>query len=212
MFITFEGPEGSGKTTQIPPLVEFLRGQGYSVFSTREPGGTPIGDQIRAVLHDLKNAGMHPRTELLLYAASRAQLVAQEIQPRLAAGEIVICDRYADSTLAYQGYGHRLDLPTLRTILGFATDGLKPDLTIYLDISAEEGLRRRQQAAQAGAEWNRMDAQSLEFHRRVREGYRALIAEDPARWVLIPGIGDREAIQAQVRQVVLARLPSPGAP
>jgi dTMP kinase len=162
------------------------------------------------VLHDLKNAGMHPRTEILLYAASRAQLVAQEIQPRLAAGEIVICDRYADSTLAYQGYGHRLDLPTLRTILGFATGGLKPDLTFYLDISAEEGLRRRQQAAQAGAEWNRMDAQSLEFHRRVCEGYRALMADDPARWVLIPGIGNREAIQVQVREVVLARLPSPG--
>jgi dTMP kinase len=211
MFITFEGPDGSGKTTQIPPLVDFLRGRGYSVFSTREPGGTPIGDQIRSVLHDLRNAGMHPRTEILLYAASRAQLVAQEIQPRLDAGEIVICDRYADSTLAYQGYGHRLDLPTLRTILAFATGGLKPDLTLYLDIPAEEGLRRRQQAAQAGAEWNRMDAQSLEFHRRVCEGYQALMAEDPARWVRLDGIGDRAAIQAQVREVVLARLPSSGA-
>lgn len=209
MFITFEGPDGSGKTTQVQRLVEFLSARGYRVFQTREPGGTPIGDQIRAVLHDLKNEGMHPHTEILLYAASRAQLVAGEIRPRLADGEIVICDRYADSTLAYQGYGHGLDLPTLRTILGFATGGLQPDLTLYLDISAEEGLDRRQQAAENGAEWNRMDAQSLAFHRRVRAGYHALIAKDPARWVQISAVGDRDAIQAQIRTAVLARLSLP---
>jgi dTMP kinase len=206
LFITFEGPDGSGKSTQIPPLVEHLRTRGYPVFQTREPGGTPIGDQIRAVLHDLKNAGMHPRTEILLYAASRAQLVAQEIRPRLAAGEIVICDRYADSTLAYQGYGHGLDLDTLRTILRFATGGLQPDLTLYLDITAEEGLKRREHAAQSGAEWNRLDAQPLDFHCRVREGYLALMAEDPARWVSIPAGGERESIQTHIRAVVLARL------
>jgi dTMP kinase len=207
MFITFEGPDGSGKSTQIPALVEFLREQGYPVFQTREPGGTPIGDQVREVLHDLKNAGMHPHTEILLYAASRAQLVAQEIRPRLAAGEIVICDRYADSTLAYQGYGHGLDLDTLRTILRFATGGLQPDLTLYLDITAEEGLKRRERAAQGGAEWNRLDAQPLDFHCRVREGYLALMAEDPARWVCIPASGARETIQAQIRAAVMARLP-----
>src|SRR3972149_5841090 len=110
MFITFEGSDGSGKTTQVPQLVEFLREKGCQVFQTREPGGTFIGDQIRTVLHDLKNKGMHAHTEILLYAASRAQLVAQEIRPRLEAGEIVVCDRYADSTLAYQGYGRGLDL------------------------------------------------------------------------------------------------------
>jgi dTMP kinase len=207
MFITFEGPDGSGKSTQIPALVAFLCEQGYPVFQTREPGGTPIGDQVRGVLHDLKNAGMHPHTEILLYAASRAQLVAQEIQPRLAAGEIVICDRYADSTLAYQGYGHGLDLDTLRTILRFATGGLQPDLTLYLDITAEEGLRRRERAAQGGAEWNRLDAQPLDFHCRVREGYLTLMAEDPARWVCIPASGARETIQAQIRAAVMARLP-----
>lgn len=206
MFITFEGPDGSGKTTQIALLVNYLHAAGYPVFATREPGGTPIGDQIRAVLHDLRNVQMHPRTEILLYAASRAQLVEQEIRPRLAAGEIVLCDRYADSTLAYQGYGRGLDLPTLRTILDFATGGLRPDLTFYLDISVEEGLRRRQQAAQGGAEWNRMDAQSLAFHQRVRQGYLALIAAEPSRWVHLDGEGDRDAIQAQIRAIVLARL------
>jgi dTMP kinase len=206
MFISFEGPDGSGKSTQLCLLVEHLRQQGYPVFQTREPGGTPIGDQIRAVLHDLRNEGMHPHTEILLYAASRAQLVAQEIRPRLAAGEIVICDRYADSTLAYQGYGHGLDLDTLRVILRFATDGLQPDLTLYLDVTAEEGLKRRERAAQDGAEWNRLYAQPLDFHRRVRDGYLALMAEDPARWVRISAIGDRIAIQRQIRAVVLARL------
>ncbi len=206
MFITFEGPDGSGKTTQVTLLADYLRAAGYPVFATREPGGTPIGDQIRAVLHDLRNAQMHPRTEILLYAASRAQLVAQEIGPRLAAGEIVLCDRYADSTLAYQGYGRGLDLPTLRTILQFATGGLQPDLTFYLDISAEEGLRRRQQAAQAGAEWNRLDAESLAFHQRVREGYLTLIAAEPSRWVHLNGEAEREAIQTQIRAIVLERL------
>lgn len=206
MFITFEGPDGSGKSTQVRRLVDHLCRQGYPVYQTREPGGTVIGDQIRTVLHDLKNAGMHAHTEILLYAASRAQLVAQEIQPRLAAGEIVICDRYADSTLAYQGYGRGLDLDTLRVILRFATGGLQPDLTLYLDITAEEGLKRRQRGTQTGAEWNRLDAQPLDFHHRVREGYLALIAEDPARWVNIPGSGDREAVQARIRDVVMARL------
>jgi dTMP kinase len=206
MFISFEGPDGSGKSTQLCLLVEHLRQQGYPVFQTREPGGTPIGDQIRAVLHDLRNEGMHPHTEILLYAASRAQLVAQEIRPRLAAGEIVICDRYADSTLAYQGYGHGLDLDTLRVILRFATGELQPDLTLYLDITAEEGLERRERAAQDGAEWNRLDAQPLDFHRRVRDGYLALMAEDPARWARVSATGERIAIQRQIRAVVLARL------
>jgi dTMP kinase len=207
VFISFEGPDGSGKSTQVKLLAACLQAEGYPVFQTREPGGTAIGDQIRAVLHDLQNEEMDPRTEILLYSASRAQLVAQVILPRLAAGEIVISDRYADSTLAYQGYGHGLDLPTLRTILAFATRDLKPDLTLYLDISAEDGLKRRQQAAQDGAEWNRLDAQSLAFHQRVRDGYLALIAEDPARWVSISALDTPAAIHAQIREIVRARLP-----
>ncbi len=209
MFITFEGPDGSGKTTQICLLSDFLKELGYPIYRTREPGGTPIGDQIRQVLHDLKNEGMHPHTEILLYCASRAQLVAQEIRPRLAAGDIVVCDRYADSTLAYQGYGRGLDLDTLRYILAFATGGLQPDLTIYLDITAEEGLVRRQQAAKDGAEWNRMDALSLDIHRRVREGYLKMIEAQPERWKRIPAVGEQAAIQEQIRAVVLSRLPTP---
>ncbi|WP_119066070.1 dTMP kinase [Aggregatilinea lenta] len=206
MFITLEGPEGSGKTTQVALLVRDLRERGYAVFHTREPGGTSIGDQIRDVLHDLKNEQMHPHTEILLYAASRAQLVNEEIRPRLAVGEVVICDRYADSTLAYQGYGHGLDLGILRQILTFATGGLQPDLTLYLDITVEEGLRRRHAAAEDGAEWNRMDALSLDFHRRVREGYLRLIAEAPSRWVTIDASAPRDVIQAEIRTAILARL------
>ncbi|NLX10849.1 MAG: dTMP kinase [Chloroflexi bacterium] len=206
MFITFEGPDGSGKSTQAVLLADYLRAQGRPVYLTHEPGGTEIGDQVRQVLHDLKNQGMHAATEVLLYAASRAQLVAQEIRPRLAAGEIVICDRYADSTLAYQGYGRGLDLKALHHLLDFATGGLTPDLTLYLDISAEAGLQRRQHAAEDGAEWNRMDAQSLEFHRRVREGYVALIAGDPVRWVTVEAANERDAIHKQICAAVLYRL------
>ncbi|MGE5074044.1 MAG: dTMP kinase, partial [Anaerolineae bacterium] len=126
MFITLEGPEGSGKTSQLPPLVEYVRERGYIVFPTREPGGTSIGEQIRAVIHDLKNAEMHPRTETLLYQAARAQIVEQVFKPRLAAGEVVISDRYYDSTIAYQGYGHQQDLEQVRTLVRYATGGLVP--------------------------------------------------------------------------------------
>jgi len=210
VFITFEGPDGSGKTTQLARLAARLRAEGRTCYTTREPGGTPIGDQIRAVLHDLKNEGMHPRTEILLYAASRAQLVAQEIAPRVTAGEIVLSDRYADSTLAYQGYGRGLDLDALRAILRFATGGLQPDLTVYLDVAPEVGLRRRMQAAaDEAAEWNRLDAESLAFHQRVRAGYLALIAQDPARWATIPGEGEPDTVHAAVWKAVAARLPAP---
>ena len=202
MFITFEGPEGSGKTTQIPLLRDFLRAAGYRVFTTREPGGTAIGDQIREVLLANRNTEMHPRTEILLFQASRAQLVEQEILPRLARGEIVICDRYADSTLAYQGYGHRVDLPRLRGIVDFATGGLKPDLTLLLDLDVEIGLARR--AAEGGV--NRMDAFALEFHRRVRAGYHQLAAAEPDRWVIVDANQPPERVQAAVREIVGERL------
>ena len=207
MFITFEGPEGSGKTTQIQQLYTYLREQGYPVVLTREPGGTSIGDQIRAILHDPRNTDMRPEAEILLYSASRAQLVAQVIRPALARGDIVLCDRYADSTLAYQGYGHGLDLDLLRRITAFATGGLIPDLTIYLDVPVEEGLRRKQAAYRAGtAEWNRMDAQTVEFHRRVREGYLRMAAAEPERWHIIDATAPPEAVQAAIRQVVEQRL------
>ncbi len=170
---------------------------------TREPGGTAIGDRIREVLHDPANTAMAPNAETLLYSAARAQLVEQVIRPYLAAGGVVVCDRFADSTLAYQGYGRGLDLDMLRAILRFATGGLKPDLTLYLDIDAEEGLRRRRTS---GGEWNRMDQLALDVHRRVREGYRALMAAEPERWVCLDGAQAVEALRAQVWGIVEARL------
>ena len=155
MFVTFEGPDGSGKTTQMNLLIPALAEMGIEPVRTREPGGTDIGDQIRRVIMDMKNKSMHPRAEILLFCASRAQLVEQLIRPSLAEGKLVICDRYADSTLAYQGYGHGLDRQALTMLLDFATGGLKPDLTLLFDISAEAGLRRR---VTNHEEWNRMDA------------------------------------------------------
>lgn len=202
MFITLEGSEGSGKTTQARALAEFLRQTGYDVLLTREPGGTPIGDQIRAVLLNLENTAMHLRTEILLLQASRAQLVEQVIRPHLAQGGLVLCDRYADSTLAYQGYGYQMDLARLRPLVEFATGGLKPDLTLLLDLEVEEGLRRR---ARDG-EWNRLDAYDRAFYQRVRQGYLELARQEPQRWVIVDAMQSVEAVQAALRRVVLARL------
>ncbi len=203
VFITFEGPEGSGKTTQIPPLADFLRSRGHEVLTTREPGGTPIGDQIRAILSDLGNTAMHPRAEILLFLASRAQLVEQVIRPHLAGGGVVLCDRYADSTLAYQGYGHGVDLGVLQNLLLFATGGVFPHLTFLLDLDVEAGLKRRAQ----GGDWNRLDAYALEFHRRVRRGYHQLAKKEPERWVVIDASQPPERVQAAIRQSLAERLP-----
>jgi dTMP kinase len=203
MFITFEGPDGSGKTTQVAPLSEFLSQRGYQVLITREPGGTAIGDQIRQVLSDLKNTGMHPRSETLLFLAARAQLVEQVIKPHLADGHIVLCDRYADSTMAYQGYGHQNDLDQINSLINFATGGLKPDLTLLLDVGAEAGLTRKAE----GTEWNRLDAYSLEFHERVRQGYAELAQAEPERWVVIDADQPADRVQEMIRQVVQSRLP-----
>src|SRR5512139_2124138 len=159
MFITLEGPEGSGKTSHIRPLADWLAAQGHGVFTTREPGGTEIGEQIRLVIHDLGNTAMHPRTETLLYQAARAQIVEQVIRPHLAAGEIVLCDRYFDSTIAYQGYGHKQALTQVRPLVAYATGGLTPDLTILLDVDVEIGLQRK---TREGKEWNRLDAYTLD--------------------------------------------------
>jgi dTMP kinase len=204
MFITFEGPEGSGKTTQIPQLEQFLLEAGYRVFCTREPGGTSIGDQVREVLLANRNTEMHPRSEILLFQASRAQLVEQEIKPRLARGEIVLCDRYADSTIAYQGYGHGVDLGQLGNIVSFATDGLKPDLTLLLDLDVKVGLSRRQKDGGV----NRMDAFELAFHQRVRNGYLALVAADPGRWLVIDAAQLPNQVQQALRTAIQARLPA----
>lgn len=202
MFITLEGPEGSGKTSHIPHLVEFLREKGYTVFPTREPGGTSISEQIRDVLHDMKNAEMHPRTETLLYQAARAQIVEQVIKPRLEDGEIVLSDRYYDSTIAYQGYGHQQDLEQIRALVKYATGGLTPDLTILLDLEVEVGLGRKKK----DNEWNRLDAYTVEFHRRVRAGYLEMVKAEPKRWVVVNSEQAWESVQAELRKVILARL------
>jgi dTMP kinase len=202
MFVTLEGPEGSGKTSQLPRLAEFLRQKGFDLITTREPGGTSIGDQIRKVLFDLDNKGMNPRSEILLFQASRAQLVDEVIQPALKLGRVVLCDRYADSTLAYQGYGHGVDMKTLREIVGFATGGLKPDLTVFLDISVEEGLHRRNK----GGDWNRLDDYDKDFHQRVYSGYQRLMAEEPERWVKVNAAQEPDLVSKDLQNVVLGRL------
>jgi dTMP kinase len=205
MFITLEGPEGSGKSTQIALLATYLEEQGYSVVTTREPGGTRIGDQIRNTLHDVENTEMEPPTEFLLYSASRAQLVREFIRPALEENKIVLCDRYADSSIAYQGYGRDLDLDDLLTITEFATGSLKPDLTFLLDIDVEDGLSRRISGAE---EMNRLDLEAIAFHQRVRDGYHKLAAADPDRWVIIDAGRPPAAIQEDLRKAALARIGS----
>lgn len=201
MFITFEGPDGSGKSTQLKRLAERLTAAGHAVLATREPGGTDIGEQVRTVLHDRRNTAMMPRAEILLYSAARAQLVAEKIRPHLAAGGLVLSDRYYDSTLAYQGYGHGLDLAALRQITAFATQGLQPDLTLLFDLDPDLGLQRRLANRE---EWNRLDAYDLEFHRRVRAGYLELMRAEPGRWVRLDAAQDREALAGAVWECVSA--------
>ncbi len=203
MFITLEGPEGSGKTSQMPALAEYLRNAGYDVVSTREPGGTAVGDQIREVLMNLKNVEIVPRTEILLFLAARAQHVEGLIRPALEKGKVVLCDRFSDSTLAYQGYGHQTDLETLRALLDFSTGGLKPDLTLLLDVPVQSGMERKHDNS---VEWNRLDAYATAFHQRVRRGYQALAEAEPDRWVTIDATQDKETVKEEMRKAVIQRL------
>lgn len=203
MFISFEGLDGSGKTTQVQRLASWLRTHHRRVLTLREPGGTRIGDAVRAILHDRTNTAMDSRTELLLYCASRAQLVAEQIQPHLSGGGVVLSDRFADSTLAYQGYGRGLDLVFLQGLLNFATRDIKPNLTLYFDVDPDRAIQRRMSS---GAEVNRMDAEAMEFHQRVREGYQTLIAQDAQRWQVIDAAATPDQVAAQVKEVVKKRL------
>jgi dTMP kinase len=205
LFITFEGPEGSGKTTQTGLLKEALQQRGHTVVCTREPGGTRIGEQIRTVVHDQANGELVPETEILLYSAARAQHVAQVIRPALLRGEVVISDRYAESTYAYQGYGRGLELGILQEITHFATGGLVPDIVIYLDLDVNNGLeRKRKDRVEGRGEWNRMDDQSLAFYRRVREGYLAMAAQERQRWLII----DATQPLLTIHQDIMARIQS----
>ena len=182
--------------------MEYLRTHGYDVFPTREPGGTSISEQIREVIHDLKNAEMHPRTETLLYQSARAQIVEEVIRPRLKAGEIVLSDRYADSTIAYQGYGHQQDIEQVRALIHYATGGLVPDFTILLDLDVKVGLGRKRNAN----EWNRLDAYTLEFHQRVRMGYLEMIKQEPSRWTVIDAGNEWGQVQEEIKERILEKL------
>ena len=203
MFITFEGPDGSGKTLQMEPTAEFLRKRGYSVYPAREPGGTSIGDQVREILMRMDNTSMLPRTETLLFCAARAQLVGEIILPHLDSGEVVLLDRYADSTLAYQGYGHENDIELIKKVLYFATGGLTPDLTFLFDLDPEIGLQRRQKG---GGEWNRMDAYQLLYHKRVRQGYLEMAKNDPVRWKIINANQSPDMVQSDLNSSLLLYL------
>ena len=205
MFISFEGSEGSGKTTQIQLLADYLETQGKEVVVTRQPGGTEIGRQIRQVLHDVKNGAMTSTAEILLYSADRAQHVEELIRPALAEGKIVLCDRYTDSTFAYQGYGRGLDMNSLKMITEFATGGLKPDLSFFLYVDIEEGLRRREAG---NLEMNRMDLQKKAFYERVEQGYRELIAGDPQRWREIDASRPIDEVQSELRKTITTSISS----
>lgn len=202
-FLTLEGPEGSGKSTQAQRLAARLGDEGYRCLVTREPGGTALGERIRQVLLHAPELVPTPRTDALLFGAARAQLVAEVIDPALGRGEVVVCDRFSDSTLAYQGYGAGLPLEALRSLIGFAVGNLRPDLTILIDLPVEDGLRRKLR----DAEVTRFEASAdVAFHRRVREGFLALAAVEPDRFVVIDGQQSPEAIEAAVLEALLPRL------
>ena len=206
IFITFEGVEGSGKTTQVALLADRLQQAGYPVITTREPGGTPISDRIRAVVLDQSRVEIHPHTEALLMCAARAQLVNELIRPSLERGHVVICDRYSDSTFAYQGFARGQDLATLRTLNHFATGGLVPHLTLLLDLPAEVGLQRRFGPGNSAATTNRMDHLDLAFHQRVAAGYHSLAEAGPERWHLVDATLGVDDVAAAIWEITAALL------
>ncbi len=206
-FITFEGMDGCGKTTQLRLLASALRGAGREVVETVEPGGTDIGQQIRRILLDPANAAIHARTELLLYFASRAQNVAQVIRPALDAGQIVLCDRFTDSTLVYQGCGRGLDAATVLQLDAIACQGLRPDVTVLIDIDLETSLARaKKRNARIGQSESRIDDESAAFHDAVRRGYLALAAHEPERFVVIDGRTDVGGVYARIQEALATRV------
>ncbi|HTY09463.1 MAG TPA: dTMP kinase [Bacteroidota bacterium] len=204
MFISFEGLDGSGKTTQAALLVDKLRSQSYIVEFFREPGGTEISERIREILLDKKNLGMSQITELFLFSAARAQLVNQVIKPALLDGKIVICDRYVDSTTAYQGYGRGLRLGAVKTINAVATFGLLPEITFLIDVPIDEIIERRHKS---GVAIDRMESSGREFYEKIRQGYLELAKEEPKRIQLIDGSLPAEIVQDEIWKTLSVRLP-----
>ncbi|MBU5613194.1 dTMP kinase [Geomonas azotofigens] len=211
-FITFEGVEGCGKTTQMRLLKERLEAAGEKVVATREPGGCPIADQMRAILLDAKNSAITPLAELLLYAAARAQHVQEVIVPALERGETVLCDRFTDATVAYQGHGRELDLDVIRQLNELATGGVRPDLTVLIDCPVQVGLSRALSRIEAtsGAREERFELESVRFHERVREGYLSLARACPERFVVVDGSGDLARTEVLVTAALADRLPRGG--
>jgi len=203
MFITFEGGEGAGKSTTIKRLVSALKLDGYQIVLTREPGGTPISEEIRNVILDLKNIDMDPMTEALLYAASRRQHIVQKILPALKEGKLVLCDRFLDSSLAYQGGARGLGIDRVYALNKFATEGLKPDLTILFDIVPEAGLKR---IANNKREVNRLDEEKLAFHNAVRDAFHELSKREPKRFVIVDASKSPDEVFGAAYQAIKERI------
>ena len=202
--VSLEGPEGAGKTSVLEAIIPILEGRGIEVLSTREPGGVLIGEKIREVILDPSHTEMDPKTELLLYIASRRQHLVEKVLPALAAGKLVIMDRFIDSSVAYQGFGRGLDKEAIDWLNEFATDGLKPDLTLYFDIEVEEGLARI--AANSDREINRLDMEGLDLHRKVRQGYLSLLEKEADRIVKIDASLPLDQVIANTQQLLLDRM------
>jgi dTMP kinase len=196
LFISFVGGEGSGKSTQAERLAQRLRAHGYAVLKTYEPGGTTLGDELRRLLKDHRSVDLAPESELLLFAAARSQLTREVIQPALAEGAVVICDRYMDSTTAYQGYGRELPPAVINSINHIATGGLRPDLVVLLDMRPDESLKRKRQPR------DRIEIENAAFHQRVRDGYLELAKSEPERWLVL----DAATWPDEVEQAVWARV------
>ncbi|MSQ23363.1 MAG: dTMP kinase [Chloroflexi bacterium] len=224
MFVSLEGPDGAGKTTQAQLLVAKLEASDRRAILVHEPGGTDLGVHVRALLVGRTWTAIDPWAEALLFSACRAQLVREVIRPALEQGLLVIADRFADSTLAYQGAGRGLSRSPLQTLIEIATGGLQPDLTVLLDLPAEVGLARNLGPAggqdvagqmaffeelQLAQDWNRFEDEAVAFHGRVQQAYREMAACDPARWVVVDATKGRDIVAAEVWSVVQARLPKP---